>query len=159
MEPERLASLYALRILDTPPEQRFDKITSFVASEFNVPIAVISLVDETRQWFKSKVGLDICGSARNISICSHGIQSTKPFVVSDLTRDSRFRDNPFVTSDSHIRSYAGAPLMLRDGNVVGMLCVMDVKVRTFDDIDCAILKLLGNMVVNELESFDSLASN
>jgi len=103
MEAQRLASLYALQILDTPPEKRFDKITSFVASEFNVPIAAISLVDETRQWFKSKIGLEICGSARDISICTHGIQSEKPLVIPDLTQDSRFKNNPFVTSDSHIR--------------------------------------------------------
>lgn len=158
METERLASLYALRILDTPPEQRFDKITSFAASEFNVPIAAISLVDETRQWFKSKVGLGICGSARNISICGHGIQSTTPFVIPDLTQDARFKENPFVKSDAQIRFYAGVPLKLRDGHVVGMLCVMDVKVRAFDEIDRAILNLLGNLVVNELESFKIVPS-
>lgn len=143
METEQFAALYALGILDTPPEQRFDKIASFAASEFNVPIAVISLVDETRQWFKSKIGLDICGSARDISICSHSIQSAKPFVICDLSQDSRFRENPFVRSDSHIRFYAGVPLKLRNGQSVGMLCVMDIKARAFDKVDCAILGLLG----------------
>lgn len=151
-EAKRLAALHALLILDTPPEKRFDNITAFAASEFHVPIAVVSLVDEKRQWFKSKVGLDMCGSARDISICTHGIQSDKPLIVPDLTKDKRFADNPFVTGASQIRFYAGAPLQLASGHIVGMFCIMDTKSRQFSEIDRAILTSLRDLVTAELES-------
>lgn len=150
-EEERLAALHALLILDTPPEERFDRIVAFTAAEFDVPIALITLVDRDRVWFKSRFGITACAANRETAFCSHGILAPDSLVVPDLRDDPRFNGNPMVVGEPYLRLYAGAPLRLRSGNVAGMLCVNDTRVRTFDDMDLAILFSLRDLVVREVE--------
>lgn len=149
-EKERLQALRDLLILDTPPEERFDRITQFASFEFDVPIAVISLVDEERQWFKSLVGLDVCSTSRDISFCTHSILQDEILIVEDATKDERFINNPLVIGNPHIRFYAGAQLILPKGEMVGTLCLIDRKPRFFDKTDILILSTLRKMVVSEL---------
>lgn len=151
-EAERLAALRALLILDTPPEERFDRIVQFAAGEFDVPMAMISLVDRDRQWFKSRVGFDaVCETHRDVSFCAHAVHSGELLLVPDARRDVRFHDNPVVVSGPRVRFYAGAPLALKNGAVMGTLCVLDTRERHFDAIDCSILAALRQLVVAELE--------
>lgn len=149
-EPERLAALRELLILDTEPEERFDRITRFARGEFDVSIALVSLVDEERQWFKSNVGMDVCETSRDIAFCSHTILQPEPLVVSDALTDVRFAENPLVTGSAGIRFYAGAPLILPNGLSVGSLCILDTKPRAMDKVDLAILSNLRDLVVEEL---------
>ncbi len=148
---ERLHALRALLLLDTPPEERFDRIAAFAASEFNVPMAMVSLVDENRQWLKAQVGLSFCETDRDTSFCGHAIMAPATMVVPDATRDPRFADNPFVTGEPFVRFYAGAPLSLPSGDIVGTLCVMDTQPRQMDRIDLAILGALRALVVEEMQ--------
>ena len=149
-EARRLDALRALLVLDTAPEERFDRITRFAASEFDTPFALVSLVDGNRQWFKARVGLDACETARDISFCGHAIHSSDVLVIEDARSDPRFADNPLVEGDPFIRFYAGAPLILPSGLSVGTLCVIDTEPRTFTHIDQAILSALRDVVVEEL---------
>jgi len=149
-EAKRLEALRSLLILDTPPEERFDRISAFAAKEFDVPISLVSLVDRDRQWFKSNFGLDVCETARDVSFCGHAINKSEPLVVPDALRDPRFADNPLVTGHPFIRFYAGAGLRLPYGQVVGTLCIMDRRPREFDKLDAAILCGLRDLVVDEL---------
>jgi GAF domain-containing protein len=149
-EAERLAALYALLILDTPPDQRFDKIVEFAASEFAVPIALLTLVDRERQWFKSKVGLAVCETGRDISFCGHAILAQDIMVVPDALEDPRFADNPLVTGEPGIRFYAGAPLTLPSGAALGTLCLIDRRPRTLDAMELGILSTLRDLAVLEL---------
>ena len=149
-DQQRLQALRELLILDTPTEERFDKIVAFAASEFDMPIALISLVDENRQWFKSKVGLAACETSRDISFCGHALESTDFLVVPDTHLDERFSDNPLVVGAPFIRFYAGAPLMLPSGHVAGTLCLIDPKPRTLDPLDLSILGALRDLVLHEL---------
>ncbi|MCR6665889.1 MAG: GAF domain-containing protein [Methyloversatilis sp.] len=149
-ESERLGALRALLLLDTPPEKRFDRIVQFAAREFDVPIALISLVDENRQWFKSRVGLDACETSREVSFCGHALSMDVPLVIEDALLDERFADNPLVTGPPHIRFYAGAQLRLASGLVVGTLCLIDQAPRTLDEMDLGILGSLRALVVEEL---------
>jgi len=149
-EKERLAALRALLILDTPPEQRFDRITQFAASEFDVPIVLISLVDENRQWFKSRVGLDICETSRDLAFCAHALHSTEPLIVPNTLDDERFFDHPLVVGPPHIRFYIGAPLVLPSGLIAGTLCLIDMQARELDETDYAILGTLRDLAVGEL---------
>ena len=149
-ESERLGALRALLLLDTPPEERFDRIVQFAAREFDVPIALISLVDENRQWFKSRVGLDACETSREVSFCGHALSMDAPLVIEDALRDERFADNPLVTGPPRIRFYAGAQLRLPSGLVVGTLCLIDQASRRLDEIDLGILGSLRTLVVEEL---------
>ncbi len=149
-DAERLDTLRALLILDTPPEERFDRITAFAAQEFEVPTVLVSLVDQNRQWFKSRVGLDACETPRDISFCGHAIVSPETLVVTDAHTDPRFADNPLVTGPPHIRFYAGAPLMLPNGHIVGTLCLISPQPRTYDALDRAIHHALRDLVVEEL---------
>ncbi|RZL01985.1 MAG: GAF domain-containing protein [Rubrivivax sp.] len=149
-DPQRLQALRALLILDTPAEERFDKIVAFAASEFDMPIALISLVDENRQWFKSKVGLQTCETSRDISFCGHALASQDFLVIENPLTDERFSDNPLVTGDPFVRFYAGAPLMLPSGHVIGTLCLIDQKPRTLDALDLNILGALRDLVLEEL---------
>src|SRR6187549_218074 len=110
-EAARLKALHAYHILDTDPEQAFDDLTLLASQVCGTPIALITLVDEKRQWFKSKVGIDVEETERSISFCSHAIEQPGLFEVPDTLADRRFRDNPLVVSDPHIRFYAGAPLL------------------------------------------------
>ena len=151
-EAERLAALYALLILDTPREERFDKIVDFAASEFDVPIALISLLDSDRQWFKSSVGLEACETGRDVSFCGHAIMRGDIMVVPDALADRRFADNPLVAGPPHIRFYAGAPLLLPGGYALGTLCLIDTRPRQLDDIEMAILSTLRGLVMQELQA-------
>lgn len=149
-ESARLAALHALLILDTPPEERFDSIVTFAANEFDVPIALISLVDANRQWFKARVGLEVCETGRDISFCGHAILQSDIFVIPDALDDQRFADNPLVTAAPYIRFYAGAPLVTPDGKALGTLCLIDIRPRRLDSIDLAILSSLRDLLVLEL---------
>jgi len=152
-EAERLAALFALLLLDTPPEERFDKIVAFAAEEFEVPIALISLLDTDRQWFKAAVGLgDTCQTGRDISFCGHAIMRAEIMVIEDALLDERFHDNPLVTGAPHIRFYAGAPLTLSNGLALGTLCIIDTKPRKLDPMALAILSTLRSLVIQELEN-------
>ena len=146
----RLQALRELLILDTPPEQRFDRIVEFAAHEFDVPMALISLVDRDRQWFKARVGLDTCETSRDISFCGHAITQDQLFEVRNALQDPRFADNPLVLGAPHIRFYMGAPLVMPGGARIGTLCLLDVQPREFDDMDRAILGTLRDLAVAEL---------
>lgn len=124
-EARRLLGLRDLAILDTPEEEAFDRITRVTARLFRAPIALVTLVDEERQWFKSRVGLQICETARDLSICAHAMQREKPFVVEDTHLDPAFKDNALVTGPPYIRFYAGARLRTSTGVDLGALCVID----------------------------------
>lgn len=132
-ESERLLALYRQQILDTQAEERFDRITRLACALFDVPIALVSLVDSERQWFKSRQGLDACQTPRNISFCGHAILQPDIFYVPNTLEDPRFVDNPLVTGPPNIRLYAGAPLTIRDGHRIGTLCIIDDRPRGFSD--------------------------
>lgn len=149
-EQQRLEALRALLILDTPPEERFDRIVEFAAAEFDVPIALISLIDENRQWFKARTGLGVCETPRDISFCGHAIHCDKVLVVPDARVDERFVDNPLVLGEPYIRFYAGAPLIMPDGQAIGTLCLIDTRVRHLDATDLSILSSLRDLAVAEL---------
>jgi len=149
-EAERLAALRALLILDTPPEQRFDKIVQFAATEFDVPVVVITLLDAERQWFKASVGTTVCETARDVSLCSHAILRPEVMLVPDTLQDPRFADNPLVTGDMNLRFYAGAPLTMPSGLRLGTLCLIDHRPRTLDAMELGILSTLRDLVVMEL---------
>jgi len=151
-EAERLAALYELLILDTPPEERYDKIVAFAAAEFDVPIVLVSLLDTNRQWFKASVGTDVCETGRDISFCSHAVLQDDIMVVPDTLDDPRFADNPLVAKGPHIRFYAGAPLTMASGLRLGTLCLIDRQPRTLDALDMGILGTLRDLVVMELSN-------
>jgi len=150
-EAARLKALHAYHILDTDPEQAFDDLTLLASQVCGTPIALITLVDENRQWFKSKVGIDVDETARNISFCAHAIEQPGLFVVPDTLSDGRFRDNPMVVSEPHIRFYAGAPLLTRDGDPLGTICVVDNKPRVLTDDQRAALNALRRQAESQLE--------
>lgn len=150
-EEERLATLRELLILNTPPEERFDRIVAFAAEEFDMPLASISLVDADRLWFKARVGLDIEETSRQDSFCGHAILVDEPTVVPDALADARFVDNPNVVQAPHIRFYAGMPLTMPGGINVGTVCVFDHKPREMDEVSLAILSSLRDLVVEELQ--------
>lgn len=149
-EDDRLRALRSLLILDTPPEERFDRIVAFAAQEFDAPMALVTLVDAERQWFKARVGTDLTETPRSISFCAHAIAQSETLVVPDALQDQRFQDNPLVTGDPGIRFYAGAPLGLPDGQKVGTLCIIDRQPRTLDRVGLAILQSLRDLAVEEL---------
>lgn len=149
-EKERLRRLYGLRILDTPPEERFDRYTRVAKNAFNVPIALVSLIDADRQWFKSKQGLEVSETPREVSFCSHAILNPGLFVVEDTTLDSRFRGNPLVEGPPNIRFYAACPIPAGEGSALGTLCIIDTKARVFTESDRRLLTDLGEIVAEEL---------
>ena len=128
-ETQRLAKLRELGVLDTSPERVFDDIALIAKELFGVPIALISLIDADRQWFKANIGLPARETPRSVSFCGHTIMRDTALVVPDATEDPRFHDNPLVTGDPNIRFYAGHPLRLPDGFTIGSLCVIDDTVR------------------------------
>jgi PAS domain S-box-containing protein len=151
LEGERLAALERLEVLDSPSEPLFDSLTDLAAQSFNTPIALISLVDQERQWFKACIGLDVDHTARDISFCQHAILSDQVLVVLNAAHDERFRDNPLVTGPPDIRFYAGAPLITPEGYRLGTLCVIDTVPReTFTDADASRLQSIANSVMQAL---------
>ena len=149
-EVARLQTLRALDILDTPQEERFDRLTRMAKRLFDVPIALVSLVDENRQWFKSCVGLPVSETPRDISFCGHAILGEGIFIIPDAAEDERFHDNPLVVNDPNIRFYAGCPLRALDGAQMGTLCIIDDKPRDFGVHDLGALKDLAAMAEQEL---------
>lgn len=151
-EERRLRSLHDLDILDTGSERRFDDLTQEASDTLGVPVALVSLVDRDRQWFKSAHGLDADETPREVSFCAHAIVGEGVFQIPDAMGDDRFADNPLVTGDPRIRFYAGVPLELSDGSSVGTLCVIDYKPRVLGADDLDVLRNLGRRVVEELET-------
>ncbi len=149
-EATRLNTLRSLHILDTKPEERFDRITRIAQRLFGVPISLVSLIAAERQWFKSCQGLDVCETPRDISFCGHAILGDSPFVVPDALLDKRFRDNPLVTDGPRIRFYAGAPLTVSNGSNLGTLCVIDQVPHVFTDEDQQLLIDLARIAQQEL---------
>ncbi|MDP1932026.1 MAG: sensor domain-containing diguanylate cyclase [Gammaproteobacteria bacterium] len=149
-EKARLEALRSFSVLDTPPEERFDRLTRMAKRLFGVPIALVSLVDENRQWFKSCFGLTVSETSRDISFCGHAILGNDLFIIPDTIADERFFDNPLVLNAPHIRFYAGCPLSAPSGQKLGTLCIIDRKPRSFEKDDLEALKDLASMVEREL---------
>lgn len=150
-EKKRLTVLWQYEVLDTVPEELFDDLTELAARICEAPIALISLVDEKRQWFKSKVGTTVTETSRDVSFCAHAIQQSGLFIVPDASKDPRFARNPLVTSDPKIRFYAGAPLVTPDGYALGTLCVIDTVPRQLRPDQQEGLRILARHVVSQLE--------
>ena len=150
-EGARLEALRQYEILDTDPEESFNDLTRLAAYICNTPVALISLIDAHRQWFKSRVGLSAQETRRDVSFCAHAIMQDGPFIVRDALDDVRFRTNPMVTSSPRIRFYAGSPLMSPEGFKIGTLCVIDSKPRDLTPEQVAALKILGNQVITQLD--------
>ncbi len=153
-EPLRLTTLHTLNVLDTPAEERFDRLTRMANRLFDVPIALVSLVDENRQWFKSCVGLDATETPRSVSFCGHAILGNHIFTIEDATQDPRFADNPLVVNEPKIRFYAGCPLRALNGHKLGTLCIIDRKPRTLSEEDRELLEDLAAMVERELAAME-----
>jgi GAF domain-containing protein len=151
LEAKRLKVLWEYEVLDTVPEEVFDDLTELAARICEAPIALISLVDENRQWFKAKIGITLGETSRDISFCAHAIKQADLFIVPDATRDKRFADNPLVTSEPKIRFYAGAPLITADGYALGTLCVIDKVPRDLLPDQRQALRILARHVVSQLE--------
>ncbi|MDP9316286.1 MAG: PAS domain S-box protein, partial [Chloroflexota bacterium] len=153
-EAQRLSALRALHILDTPAEERFDRITRLAQRLFDVPIALVSLVDENRQWFKSCQGLDLTETPRSSSFCAHAILGDDILVIPDATQDPRFADNPFVTGHPYIRFYAGCPLEGTDGSKFGSLCIIDQRPRELEPDQYQLLRDLAAWAGNEVNTVE-----
>jgi len=151
-ELNRLAALRALGLLDSPPEQAFDAVVELVRRILDVPMALISLVDSDRQWFKAACGIEAPQTSRSVSFCAHAIHQPDIFVVPDATLDPRFHDNPLVAGEPHIRFYAGIPLELPSGYRIGTLCALSPIAR--EELDAegqAGLRLLGRLTLDAIE--------
>jgi anti-sigma regulatory factor (Ser/Thr protein kinase) len=155
-EAGRLAALQRYRILDTEPEQAFDDLTLLASQICGTPMALISLVDRNRQWFKSRVGVEAAETKRSISFCAHAIEGEGWFEVPDAAADERFRDNPLVTGEPHVRFYAGLPLRSREGAALGTLCVMDREPRQLTGGQKESLEALRRQAEAQLELRRSL---
>jgi len=150
-ERRRLEVLWQYDVLDTVPEQVFDDLTELAARICKAPIALITLVDEKRQWFKSKIGTTLNETSRDISFCGHAILQKELFVVPDATKDARFSKNPLVVSGPKIRFYAGAPLITPDGHALGTLCVIDKVPHELHPDHKRALEILSRHVMTQLE--------
>lgn len=151
LEVARVAALNRYAILDTEPEQTFDDLVTLAAYVCKTPIAMLSLVDDHRQWFKSKVGVEVRETPVEISFCVHAIKQQDVFIVPDALKDDRFRDNPLVVNEPHIRFYAGAPLVNEDGYALGTLCVVDRQPRELDESQKEALKSLRSLALGQIE--------
>ncbi|BBP53947.1 GGDEF domain-containing protein [Pseudomonas sp. St386] len=149
-EAARLKNLHSLELLDTAPEERFDRLTRLARRLFDVPIALVSLVDANRQWFKSSAGLDASETPREISFCGHAILQDQILEICDAEQDERFHDNPLVMDKPGIRFYAGHPLGMEDGSKLGTLCLLDTKPRKLNDEERELLRDLARMAEQEM---------
>ncbi|MBT5104784.1 MAG: sensor domain-containing diguanylate cyclase [Porticoccaceae bacterium] len=149
-EVARLQTLRSFDILDTPQEERFDRLTRMARRLFDVPIALVSLVDKDRQWFKSRIGLPVSETPRDISFCGHSILGEEVFIIPYASSDERFQDNPLVIDKPNIRFYAGCPLRALNGTQMGTLCIIDDKPRDFSEADLSALTDLAAMAEQEL---------
>jgi phosphoribosyl 1,2-cyclic phosphodiesterase/CheY-like chemotaxis protein len=150
-EDRRLAATRSLGLWKTPPEERFDRVVRVAAAAFDVPIALIALMERDREWFKSCYGVEFREVPRDASFCGHAIFERQPLVVSDAHLDERFADNPYVTGFPGVRFYAGHPLILSNGCCVGTLCILDVRPRHFDNVGISLLRDLSQFAIAELE--------
>jgi diguanylate cyclase (GGDEF)-like protein len=150
-EQQRLAALTRYDILDTPPEEPYDRITRLVRNIFSVKMSAVTMIDAHRQWFKSRQGLDDCEIPRGYTLCNNTIAHQKPLVVPDTLLDGRFVSNPFVAGAPFIRFYAGVPLCSPEGHAVGTLCALDDKPHGFDTTQLAIIADLAGVVMEEME--------
>lgn len=150
-EEGRIAALQKYAILDSEPEQGFDELTLLASYICRTPIALISLIDESRQWFKSRVGVTVSETPRDIAFCSTAILSSEVMIVPDTLKDERFRNHPMVVSEPNIRFYAGAPLINEEGFALGTLCVVDRTPREFSPEQKEALKALSRLVLAQLE--------
>lgn len=153
-EDARLAELRSLNVLDTIAEERFDRLTRMARRLFGVDVALVSLVDESRQWFKSCAGMELSETPRDISFCGHAILGDGAFVIPDALQDERFCDNPLVAGPPHVRFYAGCPLRGPGGRKLGTLCIIDSKPRAFSDEDVEMLVDLALMVEREFSAIE-----
>src|SRR3989344_6629191 len=151
-ELKRIASVYALDILDTPPEERFDRLTKSATLIFHVPISTLTIIDANREWFKSCQGLEATEGDRAISFCGHALVENEILVVPDTAKDDRFADNPMVVGAPYLRFYAGVPIMSFDGARIGVFCIKDTKPREFSKEDQEILKGLAKWAQLEVNS-------
>lgn len=149
-EHARVQTLRSLNVLDSAPEERFDRLTRLARRLFNVPIALVSLVDADRQWFKSCIGLGASETGRDVSFCGHAILGDQILMVTDAEQDERFHDNPLVVGEPGIRFYAGCPLTVGDGSKLGTLCLIDTRPRELDDEERELLRDLARMAEQEL---------
>ena len=150
-EEQRLKALAEYRILGTEPESCYDDVTKIAAATCNVPISLMTLVDKDRQWFKSKIGLEINETRRDWSFCTHAIKENSPLIINDALQDQRFINNPLVTGDPKIRFYAGFPLKTSGGNKLGTLCVIDRKPGRLNSNQFSVMELLSKQIVSFLE--------
>lgn len=150
-EAKRMEALHRYRILDTDPEACFDDLSLLASYVCETPIALLSLIDTDRQWFKARHGIDLTETPREVAFCDHAIQQSQLFVVPDTTKDERFKHNPFVAQKPNIRFYAGAPLIARDGYALGTLCVIDMRPRRLNAKQLEALEALRNQAVAQLE--------
>ena len=150
-EARRLETLRRYKILDTPPEPAFDDIANLAAQICGTPVAMVSLVDQERQWFKSRVGIDVTETPREVAFCAHAILETDLFIVPETLKDERFATNPLVVKQPRIRFYAGAPLITPEGQAVGSLCVIDRKPRRLRPEQQEALRALGRQVIAQME--------
>lgn len=150
-EHERLQALHGSGILDSAPERSYDQLTELAASICGTPIAMLSLIDSDRQWFKSKVGVSFQETPRDVAFSAHAILQQDLLIVADAVSDKRFADNPLVASEPHIRFYAGAPLITSEGHALGTLCVLDYVPRELSDQQRAALRVLSSQAVTQIE--------
>jgi diguanylate cyclase (GGDEF)-like protein len=150
-EKRRLTALRRLGILDTPPEERFDRLTNIVRRIYKVPISSIALIDDDRQWFKSTQGLEVSETPRTDAFCHYTIREDKLFIVEDAKADIRFRDNPLVTGPPHVRFYAGMPIREPGGFRIGSLCIIDQVPRKVQEMDLGLLRSIASLVEDEIE--------
>lgn len=153
VEAERIEALVQLQVLDSAAEKAYDDLTRIAARICGTSMALVSLVDTDRQWFKSRVGMQATETPREFAFCAHAIQQPdEVLVVTDASRDARFADNPYVVGLPAIRFYAGAPLVTASGHAVGTLCVLDPTPRTLDVLQLDLLRFMAQQIVTQLET-------
>lgn len=150
-ESERLNTLQLYNVLDTASEKAFDDLTQLASSICGTPISLVSFIDKDRQWFKSKLGLEVDETPREQAFCDHAIRSNNILIIEDAQADQRFSNNPLVTGDPNIRFYAGAPLQVSNGAALGTLCVIDHEPRSLSTEQLTALSVLRDAVVSQLE--------